>query len=175
MSNHPLKMKDKLRGKKRPTTRCKIFVGDSAQHLASTQETFLKLVDTFKDYKPGEEMPEPLKIAGKHLLEDLGKIQEEYFQTFVFKAMLPEDFETLLDQHAPRPDTADRGYNGETFPMAVFKECLIEPIYSTLTDEEWQEFFAECSHKEMNLILRTAMDCNMRNIEPSTPKDLMTP
>lgn len=177
MTKHPLKMADKLKAKKRPTTRCQIFVGDHDEHSKSTQETFLKLVQTLKDYQPGQEMPEPMRIAGTHLLENWGKTQEEYFQTFVFRAMHPVEFEKLLDEddHKARPNTEDVAYNTETFPPAVFKKCLIEPVYDTLTDEGWKAFFDECSHKEMTLLLNTALECNMRNIEPSTPKDLMTP
>lgn len=174
MTNHPLKMKDKLKAKKRPITRCQIFVGDPDKHRESTQETFLKLIQTLKDFKPDQEMPEAMRIAGKHLLEDWGKSQEEYFQTFVFRAMHPVEFERLLDEHKPRPDTEDVAYNGETFPHAVFTACLIEPVYDTLSEEEWKAFLDECSHKELTLLYQTALECNMRNIEPSTPKDLMT-
>ncbi|MFI6737437.1 hypothetical protein ACIBI9_31315 [Nonomuraea sp. NPDC050451] len=168
-------MQDKLKAKKRPTTRCRIFVGDPDEHSKAYETSFLALVELFKDYKAGDEMPEPMKIAGRQLLEDLAKVQEPYFQTFVFRAMKPDAFEKLLDVHPPRPNSDDIAYNEDTFPPAVFKECLIEPAYDTLTDAEWKAFFDECSHKEHVLLHNTALDANMRNIEPSTPKDLMTP
>jgi hypothetical protein len=174
MSNHPLKMKDKLKNKKRPTAKCRIFVGDHEEYRQSTEQSFVKLVELFKDFKPDTEMPEPLRIAGKELFKDFSEVQEPFFQTFVFRAMHPVAFEKLLDAHPARPNIDELGYNHETLRPVVFKECLIEPEYVTQTDEEWEAFFNECSHKEYNLLMSTAMEANLRNIELSTPKDLMT-
>lgn len=174
MSDHPLKMKDKLKGKKRPVTRCKIFVGDPDEYKTQVEESFANLVGLLKDFDPESEMPEPMKIAGKAMVEDLLKMQEPYYQTFVFRAMPAVAFEKLIDEYPARPNTTDEVYNWETFPPRIFKECLVEPVYDTMSDEEWAEFFTECSHKEYDLLMRAGMDSNLRNIEPSTPKDLMT-
>lgn len=172
MTEHPLKMK--LKGKKRPTTHCKIFVGDPEEHRKISEGSFLKLVETFKDFKPDEEMPEELKALGIKLAEDYVKVQEPFFQKFIFKAMNPIAFERLVDEHPPRVGTKDEAWNDDTFRPEIFKQCLIEPAYDTLTDDEWEAFFEECSNKEHRLLLQTALSSNLRNIEPTNPKDLMT-
>lgn len=172
MSTHPLAMK--LKGKKRPTTNCKIFVGDPEEHRKLTEGSFMKFVEAFKDFKPGEELPEELKALGIALAKEFQETQEPFFQTFVFKAMNAIKFEKLADEFPARPGTEDEAYNRDTFPPEVFKQCLIEPAYDTLTEEEWEAFFDECSNKERRLLLHTAVASNLRNIEPLNPKDLMT-
>lgn len=173
MADHPLKMKDKLKAKKRPTSRCKIFVGDPDEHRKLTETSFMEFITLFKDFKPGEMTPE-LRDAALELTQSFSSVQEPYFQTFVFRAIHPVEFERFAEEHPPREGTSDIAYNYETFPMAVFKRCLVEPTADTLNDEEWEEFFANCSQKERRLLLDTALECNLRHIEPTTPKDLMT-
>lgn len=174
MSTHPLKMKDKLKGKKRPTAHCTIFVGDPDKHKEVTQESYKDFASIVKTYKPEEGINDTMLAVAQKVMKNFAKQQEPFFQRFVFRAMHPVSFEQLADEYPPREGTEDVAYNFETFPRRIFKECLVEPEYSTLTDEEWDEFFENCSQKERRLLLDTAMTCNMRNIEPATPKDLMT-
>lgn len=174
MSSHPLKMKDKLKTKKRPTTRCRIFVGDHDKYRTEVEESWSNIINLFKDYNPDEDLPEPLKIAGKGMMEELTKLQDPYYQTFVFRALHPVKYEELMDEYPPRPGTKDEICNWTDFNARIFKECLIEPGYDSLSEEEWQEFFDECSHKEYQMLMNAAMDANIRNVDPQSPKDMMT-
>lgn len=175
MSDHPLKMKDKLKTKKRPTATCRIFCGDPEKYKTEVEGSFANLVELLKDFNPEEEMPEPMKVAGKSMMEELLKLQEPYFQKFVFRAIHPIRFEELMDSYPPRPGTKDAVCNWTDFGPRIFKECMVEPSYNSLTDEEWQEFFDECSHKEYEVLMNTSMNVNIRNVDPQSPKDLMTP
>lgn len=172
MSNHPLKMADKLKGKKRPTANCRIFVGDAEALKNITDNAILSLIKSVKDYE--DTVTPEMSKAMLELFKAHSEAQEPFFQKFVFKAMPPVAFEDFAEEHSPREGSDDIAFNYKTFPTAVFRKCLIEPVYSTLTDEEWDEFLENCSQKERRLLLDTAMNCNLRSIEPSTPKDLTT-
>lgn len=172
MSDHPLKMK--LKSKKRPTANCRLFVGDPDEYDKVTEGSFFRFLEIFRDFKPDEEMPEEMKALGVELAKEFAEAQEPFFQKFIFKAMNAIKFEELADEYPARPGTDDEAYNRDTFPPEVFKHCLIEPAYDTLTKEEWEAFFDECSNKERRLLLHTAVASNLRNIEPLNPKDLMT-
>lgn len=174
MSNHPLKMADKLKTKKRPTTKCRIFVGDPEQYRTEVEESFENLLNLLRDFDPEKEMPEPMKIAGKAMMEDLAKIQEPFYQTFVFRALHPVKFEELMDEYPPPEGKKEMICDWPKFNPRIFKECLIEPAYDSLSDDEWQAFFDECSHKEYEVLMNTSMDANIRNVDPQSPKDLMT-
>jgi hypothetical protein len=174
MSDHPLKMKDRLLNKKRPTSKCRIFVGDQTEFDDTNQESVKALLEVIKDYK--DDFNAEIRDKVVKLGKEFNAKQEKFFEAFVFRAMKPVEFEGLTDveEYRPRAGTDDIAFNYETFPTAVFRLCLIQPAYETLSDEEWDEFLDNCSQKERRLLLDTALQCNMRSIEPSTPKDLMT-
>ena len=174
MSDHPLKMKDRLKAKKRPTASCRIFVGDQEEYQKTIRESFSDLYEILKGFSG--EMPDHIREGTLEVLKSFNSRQEPYFMRFVFRAMDPVAYEKLAeqDEYKPRPNTDDIAFNYDTFPVRVFRECLIEPVYDTLSDEEWDEFLKNCSQVERRLLLDTGLSANQRNIEPSTPKDLKT-
>jgi hypothetical protein len=174
MSDHPLKMKDKLLGKKRPTSKCRIFIGDQTEFDEVNQEAVKSLLESIKGYQ--NELSAEMRETIIRVAKEFTAKQEPFFTTFVFRAMKPVEYEKLteVEEYRPRPGTDDIAFNYDTFPVAVFRQCLIEPAYDTLSDEEWDEFLDNCSQTERRLLLDTSLTCNQRNIEPSTPKDLMT-
>lgn len=175
MSKHPLSMKDKLSKKTRPVTSCRIFVGDPEEYRTTTQEKFMPLLKFFGDNSNEmDNLTAEQRRIGIKLMEAFSESQEPFFQTFRFKAMKPVPFERLADEYPPREGTEDVAFNYDTFPRRIFQECMIEPAYKTLSEEEWDEFLENCSQKERRLLFDTAMNSNLRNVEPSTPKDLMT-
>jgi len=175
MSEHPLAMKDKLKAKKRPIKDCRIFVGDRDKYQKEVEESLANLINFLKDIQGNEEIPEPAMNVGKKLIEDLAKLQEPYYQKFVFRALNPVKFEKLMEEYPPPKGKETEVCDWEAFNRRIFQECLIEPSYDSLTEEEWEEFFDSCSHKEYELLMNTSMDVNIRNVDPTSPKDLMTP
>jgi len=172
MTNIPLS--EKLKGKKLPVTECRIFVGDRDKYKEEIEESFSNLLDFLKSIQDREDLEAPVMETGKKMLEKIAKLQEPYYQRFVFKALKPTKFEKLMDEYPPPKGKETDICDWEAFNARIFKECMVEPAYDSLTDDEWGEFFEACSHKEFELLMNTAMDANIRNADPQSPKDLMT-
>jgi hypothetical protein len=177
MSEHPLKMSERLKNKKRPVKHCRIFVGDQDDLDVITNSAYVELMKIVREKESdkineSEQATQTISLVTRLVID-----QSAHFQKFSFRAMKPVEFEQMseLPEYAPREKTKDIAYNVDTFPRAVFFECMIEPERNSLTPEEWEEFFENCSQKEYDLLLNTSMEANLRNIEPTTPKGWMTP
>src|SRR5688572_27655581 len=96
MTDHPLKMKERLKAKKRPTAYCRILVGDQEELEEVNKASMNGLLEILKGFK--DEMTPQMTSGVMELLKDFTKKQEPFFQRFVFRAMHPVVYEKLADE-----------------------------------------------------------------------------
>lgn len=86
-----------------------------------------------------------------------------------FTAMEADAFEELLGQHPPREGTKDEAWDVTTFPKACFLACAPGPW----TAKKWEEWAkTKINEGERIKLYNTAINANIRVLDPSVPKDL---
>ncbi|MDH2425787.1 hypothetical protein [Sphaerisporangium sp. TRM90804] len=151
-------LRERLDGKERPTLPYKVRVQDTTAAEAALGEAQAELLMAL-----GTEREATAQEAVKAALAAL----EECFEPIIFTAMDPEEFEVLVAQHAPRPDTEDEAWNVDTLPRETFLRCA-PPVY---TPEEWLEWITRtCNRTERVELFNAAVAVNVRTVSPTLPK-----
>ncbi|WP_433445728.1 hypothetical protein [Nonomuraea sp. CA-141351] len=89
------------------------------------------------------------------------------YEWIPLRAMEVDAFEALVGQHKPRPDTADKVWNDETFPRA----CLLACDESGRSEADWEHIFKHVLNGPEQLELcNTAIRINARTPDESLPK-----
>lgn len=157
-------LRERLRNRPRPTTRCLVAVEDTD---AAEQELAEATAALQLQLFAGAAEESEAVTAARQRVEDARAALNACFETIVFTAMPPEDFETLLDAHPPRPDT-DEEWNDATFPLACFLACAPD----VFTAEEWQEWLrVNVNDGERIRLTSTAIRANTRVLDTNIPKD----
>ena len=92
-------------------------------------------------------------------------------ELFELRALPPDEWEILVDEHPPTEEQRARGdsWNVLTFRPALLAACVLTPDgEEPLTAEDWAELAAGrgMAAGELNLLYGTALDLNDR-----TPRD----
>lgn len=102
---------------------------------------------------------------------DLNRAKKKLRACYEFiplRAMEADAFEELKGRHKPRPDTADRVYNVDTFPKA----CLLATEESGRSEADWEYIFKHVlSGPEATELCNAAIRVNARTPDESLPKD----
>jgi hypothetical protein len=130
--------RERLLARKRPTVPYQLAVVDDTDAVAELTAA-KEALDTAR-YR-ADEGAEQAVTEAEARLEKARKAVEACYEPVPLTAMLPDEFEALAakPEHAAR-DGKDERWNADTFPRAVFLECVDD---DTLTVEEWATFAAE--------------------------------
>ncbi|MEV0616201.1 hypothetical protein AB0I81_23000 [Nonomuraea sp. NPDC050404] len=103
----------------------------------------------------------------KAALKRAEKRQRDCYEFIPLRALPADDFEALIGQHKPRPDTTDDVWNGDTFPRALLLAC----DESGRSVEDWEHIFKYVlSGPEQLLLFNTVVRLNARTPDESLPK-----
>lgn len=159
-------LRERLQQKARPTDECKVAVEDTRAAERELQEAAANLqLLSFAGDAESREAAQARFTAARAALEAC-------FETVTFTAMDPDLFEQLSEseEHAPREGhPLDDAWNVDTFPRAVFFECAPD-VFSR---EEWEDWLrAQVNDGERIRLYNTAVNANLRVLDPSVPKGL---
>lgn len=152
----------RLEGRPLPTDTYWVRVDDTTEAgraLAEAREVLQLHLLTDSDAKTLAEARQGVVAAEEAL--------KACYEPITVTALLPDDFEALVDKHAPRPDTDDDVWNGKTFPRAVFLACA-PTEWNTAQWEEWLK--ATLSAAEREALFMVAVTVNARVLDPTVPK-----
>ncbi|MGP4092925.1 hypothetical protein [Nonomuraea sp. KM90] len=89
------------------------------------------------------------------------------YEWIPLRAMEVDDYEALVGEHKPRPDSADEIWNNATFPRA----CLLACDESGRSEADWEHIFKHVlSGPEQIQLCNTAIRLNVRTPDESLPK-----
>ncbi|WP_067967533.1 hypothetical protein [Nocardiopsis trehalosi] len=160
--------RDRLRARKRPHANYRFQVEDptsAEKALAVVQEQYRAALLKAKD---GERDADVKRLAKK--VEAAREKVDACFEEITLRAMAPKDLEALIAAHPPRKDHEDDdAWNTETFPRALFLEC-VEGV-ADMSAADWEAFLDEnCSEGERGELLLTAQVVNVRAPGSQVPK-----
>ncbi|HEY9375044.1 hypothetical protein [Streptomyces sp.] len=115
----------------------------------------------------GEVADDAAVRRAKAALKRAEKQVRDCYEFIPLRALPADDFEALIGQHKPRPDTKDEIWNGETFPKA----CLLACDESGRSEADWEHIFKNVlSGPEQLQLCNTAIRVNARTPDESLPK-----
>lgn len=161
-----MSLKERLAGRGRPTKKFWLLIdADGAEEIAR------KLADARTRFQTLLLVGDAQRIdAAQAVIAALEDAAKACYEPIVCTAMVPDDFELLVDAHPPRPDTDDELWDTTTLPKACFLECAPDDM----TRKEWEEFCAaSLSDIERKVLYNTAVAANARMPDPSLPKGWM--
>lgn len=157
-----MSLRDRLVGRARPSTVCRLKVDDTAAaeqavDEATDQHRLAQLM--VADGKSAD-------VAGaKRKLDKAQAAYDACFEPVTVRALAPPDYEALVAEH-PADKDSDNAF-AETLPRALFLAC----VEGDMGQDEWEKFLDEsASEGERSALYLAALQVNNRPPDESIPK-----
>lgn len=157
-------LRERLLNRARPSGACPVRVEDDtdAREEAEQARILLNLLQM-----RGDAADQAAVRKARARLKKAEQALRGCYEFVTLRALPPDDFEALVADHKPRPETDDRMWNGATFPKACFLAC----VESDLSAEDWQHVWTTVlSNAERIELSNAAIRVNIRVPDSSLPK-----
>lgn len=157
-----MSLRERLIGRARPSTVCRLKVDDTAAAQAAVDEATdqHRLAQLLvADGKKAD------VAAAKRKLDKAQAAYDACFEPVTVRALAPPDYEALVADH-PADKDSDNAY-AEDFPRALFLAC----VEGEMDTAEWEKFLDEsASEGERTALYLAALQVNNRPPDESVPK-----